>query len=49
MLPDQSIQPLPRDSHILNFLDAEASINDDQLSEPRDEFLFHELATADRK
>ena len=45
----QSVQPLPRDNHILNFLDAEASISDTELSEPRDEFLYHELATADRK
>jgi hypothetical protein len=40
---------LPRDNHILNFLDAEASIVDAELTEPRDEFLFHELASADRK
>jgi hypothetical protein len=40
---------LPRDNHILNFLDAEASIVDAELNEPRDEFLFHELASADRK
>ena len=45
----QSVQPLPRDNHILNFLDAEASISDTELSEPRDEFLSHELAPADRK
>lgn len=49
LLPDQSVQPLPRDNHILNFLDAEASINDGELYEPRDEFVDHELAAADRK
>ncbi len=25
LLPDQSVQPLPRDNHILNFLDAEGA------------------------
>ena len=49
LLPDQSVQPLPRDNHILNFLDAEANINDGELYEPRDEFIDHELAAADRK
>jgi hypothetical protein len=29
--------------------DAESSIVDSELTEPRDEFLYHELATADRK
>ena len=27
LLPDQSVQPLPRDSHILNFLDAEVKLD----------------------
>jgi len=49
LLPDQSVQPLPRDNHILNFLDAEANINDGELYEPKDEFIDHELAAADRK
>ncbi len=49
LLPDQSVQPLPRDNHILNFLDAESNINDGELYEPRDEFVDHELAIADRK
>ena len=31
------------------FQDAEASIVDSELSEPRDEFLFHELTAADRR
>ena len=47
--PDQSVQPLPRDNHILNFLDAEANINDGELYEPKDEYINHELAAADRK
>ena len=49
LLPDQSVQPLPRDNHILNFLDAEANINDGELYEPKDEYIDHELAAADRK
>ena len=49
LLPDQSVQPLPRDNHILNFLDAEANINDGELYEPRDDFIDQELAMADRK
>ena len=49
LLPDQTVQPLPRDNHILNFLDAENNINDGELSEPRDEFVDRELAVADRK
>ena len=48
-LSDQSVQPLPRDNHILNFLDAEANINDSELYEPKDEYINHELAAADRK
>ena len=49
LLPDQSVQPLPRDNHILNFLDAEANINDGELYEPKDEYIDHELDAADRK
>ena len=40
---------MPRDNHILNFLDAEANINDSELYEPKDEYINHELAAADRK
>ncbi len=49
LLPDQSVQPLPRDNHILNFLDAETNINDGELYEPKDEYIDHELDAADRK
>ena len=49
LLPDQSVQPLPRDNHILNFLDAENNINDGDLYEAKDEFVDRELATSDRK
>ncbi len=49
LLPDQSVQPLPRENHILNFLDAEGSINDGELFEERDEMTEHELAASDRR
>lgn len=49
LLPDQSVQPLPKDSHILNFLDAEANINDGELYVERDEIMDHEMSTADRR
>jgi hypothetical protein len=29
LLPDQAVQPLPRDNHVLNFLDAEAAVEGD--------------------
>ncbi len=48
-MPDQSVQPMPRDNHILNFLDAEAAINDGELFEERDDIMEHELAASDRK
>ena len=47
-LSDQSVQPLPRDNHILNFLDAEANINDSELYEPKDEYINQELAAANQ-
>ncbi len=49
LLPDQSVQPLPKDSHILNFLDAEAYINDGELFEEKDVITDHELAASDRR
>ena len=52
LLPDQSVQPLPRDNHILNFLDAEAAINDGELFGPdgeKDDLTEHELAASDRR
>ena len=49
LLPDQSVQPMPKDNHILNFLDAEANINDGELFDEKDEVMDHELATTDRK
>eukprot|EP00095_Tigriopus_kingsejongensis_P002116 snap_masked-scaffold447_size167621-processed-gene-0.1 protein:Tk02116 transcript:snap_masked-scaffold447_size167621-processed-gene-0.1-mRNA-1 annotation:"microspherule protein 1-like" len=49
LLPDQQVQPLPKDNHILNFLDAEANINDGELYELKEEPLDQELRSADRR
>lgn len=49
LLPDQNVQPLSRDAHIMNFLDAEASIDDSELYEGVDEVLGLELGLSDRK
>ncbi|XP_066597399.1 microspherule protein 1 [Prorops nasuta] len=49
LLPDQTVQSLPRGEHVLNFSDAEDMINDAELVEPKDEVLDMELAMVDRK
>jgi len=49
LLPDQTVQPMPRSDHILNFSDAEDMINDDDLRDPKDEALEHELSVIDRR
>uniref|UniRef100_A0A182RMH1 FHA domain-containing protein n=1 Tax=Anopheles funestus TaxID=62324 RepID=A0A182RMH1_ANOFN len=49
LLPDQPVQSLPKNDHILSFSDAEDLMNDAELGEPRDEALETELALADRK
>uniref|UniRef100_A0A182JZV9 FHA domain-containing protein n=1 Tax=Anopheles christyi TaxID=43041 RepID=A0A182JZV9_9DIPT len=49
LLPDQSVQSLPKNDNILSFSDAEDLMNDSELAEPRDEPLETELALADRK
>ncbi|XP_058066712.1 microspherule protein 1 [Anopheles bellator] len=49
LLPDQSVQSLPKSDNILSFSDAEDLINDAELAEPRDEALETELTLADRK
>ena len=49
LLPDQSVQSLPRSDHALNFSDAEDLINDNELIEQKDEAVDAELAIADRK
>lgn len=49
LLPDQTVQGLPRGEHVLNFSDAEDMINDAELVEQKDEIIDTELAMADRK
>ncbi|XP_054752656.2 microspherule protein 1-like [Lytechinus pictus] len=49
LLPDQTVQPMPRGDHVLNFSDAEDMMDDSQLQDPRDEILEHELAAFDRR
>lgn len=49
LLPDQTVQALPRGEHVLNFSDAEDIINDAELVEQKDEAIDAELAMADRK
>lgn len=49
LLPDQTVQSLPRGEHVLNFSDAEDMINDAELMEQKDELVDAELAAADRK
>ncbi|KAL0278144.1 UNVERIFIED_CONTAM: hypothetical protein PYX00_000051 [Menopon gallinae] len=49
LLPDQSVQSLPRGDLVLNFSDAEELLLDTELGDPRDEALENELAQADRR
>ncbi|XP_058831498.1 microspherule protein 1 [Topomyia yanbarensis] len=49
LLPDQSVQSLPKNDNILSFSDAEDLINDADLVDQRDDALEIELALADRK
>jgi len=49
LLADQSVQPLLRDNPILNFLDAESSINDAELFDSNDLVMDAELASGDRR
>lgn len=49
LLPDQTVQPLPRGDSFLNFSDAEEVINDAELGDPKDEAIDGELTLADRK
>ncbi|XP_055535169.1 microspherule protein 1 [Wyeomyia smithii] len=49
LLPDQSVQSLPKSDNILSFSDAEDLINDGDLVDNRDDTLETELALADRK
>ncbi|KAK2582792.1 hypothetical protein KPH14_005055 [Odynerus spinipes] len=49
LLPDQTVQSLPRGEHVLNFSDAEDMITDAELMEQKDEAVDTELVTLDRK
>lgn len=49
LLPDQTVQSLPRGEHVLNFSDAEEMINDTELIEQKDELVDAELIAADRR
>lgn len=49
LIPDQSVQSLPKGDSILSFSDAEDLINDSDLMDHRDDTLEIELALADRK
>lgn len=49
LLPDQSVQPIPRGDHVLNFSDAEEMMNDEELREPKDDVLEQELSVSDRR
>ncbi|XP_063699122.1 microspherule protein 1 [Culicoides brevitarsis] len=49
LLPDQTVQPLPRAEQVLSFSDCEDQINDNELGDHRDEPLEVELALADRR
>ncbi|XP_071443494.1 microspherule protein 1 [Hetaerina americana] len=49
LLPDQSVQSLPRSDNVLNFSDAEDMVNDNELGDPTNEIMEQELAIADRR
>lgn len=49
LLPDQTVQPLPRTEQVLSFSDAEEQMNDNELADHRDEPLEMELYLADRR
>lgn len=49
LLPDQTVQSLPRNDSVLSFSDAEDLINDSELADQKDEVLEGELQMIDRK
>ncbi|XP_041374651.1 microspherule protein 1-like [Gigantopelta aegis] len=49
LLPDQSVQPMPRGDHVLNLSDAEDMMNDDELKDSKDNTVEQELDIADRR
>lgn len=49
LLPDQSVQPLPKSDHVVSFTDADELLRDNELAgTERDEVLEAELAQNDR-
>lgn len=49
LLPDHSVQPLPKSDHVVSFTDADELLRDSELaSTERDEVLEAELAQNDR-
>jgi len=49
LLPDQTVQPMPKGDHVLNFSDAEDLIEDRLLLDSCDEELEQELRITDRR
>ncbi|KAH9492852.1 Microspherule protein 1 [Bulinus truncatus] len=49
LLPDQTVQPIPKGDHILNLSDIEDFLNDEDISEGKDDLVEHELALNDRR
>ncbi|XP_025096387.1 microspherule protein 1-like [Pomacea canaliculata] len=49
LLPDQSVQPMPRGDNVLNYSDAEDMLKDESLKDPTDEAVEHDLTLADRR
>ncbi|XP_045188939.2 microspherule protein 1-like isoform X2 [Mercenaria mercenaria] len=53
LLPDQSVQPMPRGDHVLNFSDAEDLLTDEDLKsvvqDAKDDTIEQELSVADRR
>ncbi|PIK60993.1 putative microspherule protein 1 isoform X2 [Apostichopus japonicus] len=49
LLPDQSVQPMPKGDQVLKFSDAEDLLEDNQLQDPRDDILEQELDQFDRR
>ncbi|GFS02373.1 microspherule protein 1-like, partial [Elysia marginata] len=49
LLPDQTVQPMPRGDHILNLSDIEDFMNDEEIGEGEDDLVEQELALVDRR
>lgn len=48
LLPDQSVASIQKSDHLISFSDAEDLLNDNELTDAKDEALDIELALADR-